>query len=147
MAKALLAKGLQEVADSGLLWAEAIEMEARPQRKARAADALKKCAENALVIVAVARLFWSERKIDKARSWLNRAVETNADFGDAWAWLLKFEAQHGDEAAAADVIKRCVAADPRHGEKWQAVRKSVANAGKSTEEVLKLVAAELVNDL
>lgn len=38
---------------------------------------------------------------------------------------------------------RCVAADPRHGEKWTAVSKNPANAHKDTEAVLKEVAAAI----
>ncbi|KAJ3023170.1 Pre-mRNA-processing factor 6 [Thoreauomyces humboldtii] len=145
MAKALLAKALQECPSSGLLWSEAIPMEARPQRKARSADALKKCENDPLVLVTVARLFWAERKVDKARNWFARAVKTNPDLGDAWAWWLRFETMHGDDAGRADLVTKCVAADPAHGERWQAARKDLKNVGKSTEEVLHLVASQLSN--
>lgn len=43
----------------------------------------------------VFRLFWNERKVDKARNWLNRAVKLNPDLGDSWAYFYKFEVQHG----------------------------------------------------
>ncbi|KAI9097297.1 PRP1 splicing factor, N-terminal-domain-containing protein [Phlyctochytrium arcticum] len=147
MAKALLAKSLQVCPTSGLLWSEAITMEARPQRKARSADALKKCENDALVVVTVARLFWAERKIEKARNWFNRAVKTNPDLGDSWAWWLKFEMQHGTEEQRKELIAKCVAAEPRHGERWQEVAKSRLNHGKTTEEILKLVAAQMQNAL
>ncbi|KAI9203430.1 PRP1 splicing factor, N-terminal-domain-containing protein [Polychytrium aggregatum] len=147
MAKALMAKGLQECPSSGLLWAEAILMESRPQRKARSADALKKCENDPLVVVTVARLFWAERKVDKARNWFGRSVKINADLGDSWAWWLKFELMHGDETTQRNVIAQCVAAEPRHGERWAAVAKDMANAGKSTEEILKLVTGQLNNTI
>ncbi len=35
---------------------------------------------------------------------------------------------------------RCVAADPRHGEKWTSVSKTPSNAHKDTESILKEVA-------
>ena len=77
----------------------AIWSEARPTRKARSADALRKASSDAWVLCAVARLFWTERKIEKARHWFERAVaasERPADtWGDIWAWWLKFERQHG----------------------------------------------------
>jgi pre-mRNA-processing factor 6 len=41
------------------------------------------------------------------------------------------------------VIDRCIAADPRHSPVWQSVAKDLANTGKSTEEILKLVAEKL----
>ncbi len=142
-AKALLARALQECPGSGLLWSLAIWSEARPQRKARSVDALKKCADDPLVICTVARLFWAERKIDKARQWFERAVGASPDMGDAWGWWLKFERQHGSTRQAEDLVARCAAAEPHHGERWQAAAKDDANRGKSTKELLELVAAAL----
>lgn len=43
------------------------------------------------------RLFWSERKITKAREWFHRTVKIDSDLGDAWAFFYKFELQHGTE--------------------------------------------------
>ncbi|KAI8921006.1 PRP1 splicing factor, N-terminal-domain-containing protein [Powellomyces hirtus] len=147
MAKALMAKALQECPSSGLLWSEAILMESRPHRKARSADALKKCENDPLVVVTVARLFWAERKVDKARNWFNRAVKTNPDLGDSWAWYLKFEMMHGTEEQRADVVAKCIAAEPSHGEKWQAVAKDLRNIGLGTEGILRMVASQLQNNI
>ena len=55
IALGLMAKAIQECPSSGLLWAESIFMESRPQRKSKSVDALKKCEHNATVIVAVAK--------------------------------------------------------------------------------------------
>lgn len=145
MAKALISKALQECPSSGLLWSEAILMESRPQRKARSTDALKKTDNDPQVIVTVARLFWSERKVEKARNWFNRAVKTDPDIGDHWAWYLKFEMQHGDEPKQLDVIKRCVSAEPHHGENWCKISKDITKVGSSTEQILLLVTAQLSN--
>ena len=46
---------IQDCADSGLLWAEAIFMEARPQRKTKSVDALKRCEHDPNVLLAVSR--------------------------------------------------------------------------------------------
>ncbi|KIJ43896.1 hypothetical protein M422DRAFT_75492 [Sphaerobolus stellatus SS14] len=96
-AKTVLARALQECSSSGLLWSMAIWAEPRPTRKSRSTDALTKSENHPLVICAVARLFWAERKIEKARQWFARAVgsEVGADIGDVWAWWMKFERQHG----------------------------------------------------
>ena len=147
MPKALLAKALQECSTSGLLWSEAILLEARPQRKARSTDALKKCENDPYVLVTIARLFWSERKTDKARNWFIRAVKTDSDYGDAWAWWLKFETMHASEEQALEVVKQCVAADPKHGEAWQRESKRMEHVGYKTEQILKLVAASLENNI
>ncbi|KAK9726755.1 hypothetical protein RND81_05G235200 [Saponaria officinalis] len=135
----LMAKALQECPNSGILWAAHIEMVPRPQRKRKSHDAITKCDQDPYVIAAVARLFWQDRKVDKARSWLNRAVTLAPDIGDFWALYYKFEHQHGTEDSQKDVLKRCVAAEPKHGEKWQAVSKAVENAHQPTEAILKKV--------
>lgn len=43
-----------------------------------------------------------------------------------------------------EVIAQCEKADPHHGPVWQATLKDTANQGKSTREILELVAAELI---
>ncbi|KAJ7638548.1 PRP1 splicing factor, N-terminal-domain-containing protein [Roridomyces roridus] len=138
--KAMLARSLQECPTSGLLWSMSIWAESRPMRKARSVDALKKSADNPVIICTVARLFWAERKIEKARQWFGRAVATDPDLGDSWAWWLKFERQHGTEEHRDEVRKKCVAADPHHSLVWQSVAKDIRNTGKSTAEILELVA-------
>ncbi len=82
-------------------------------------------------------------QVDKARSWFNRAVLLNPDVGDFWALFYKFEAQHGGAEAAAEVAKRCAAAEPRHGERWQRVAKAPANAHLPLDAILKKVVADL----
>jgi pre-mRNA-processing factor 6 len=141
--KALLARALQECPTSGILWSMAIWSEARPQRKARSVDALRKCEADPLVICTVARLYWADRRIEKAREWFERAVSAGPDLGDAWGWWLKFERQHGMAAQQEDVVVRCQAAEPRHGETWQPIAKDDKNGGKSAKEILELVAAAL----
>lgn len=80
------------------------------------------------------------QRIDKARTWLNRAVQLKSSFGDAWAALYKFEVQHGDETTLAELVRRCVDADPHYGEKWLAVSKAPENHALTVEQILKRVA-------
>ena len=47
---------MQDCPASGILWAEAIFMESRPQRKTKSVDALKRCEHDPNVLLAVARL-------------------------------------------------------------------------------------------
>ncbi|KAL9380019.1 hypothetical protein Peur_028501 [Populus x canadensis] len=140
----LMAKALQECPTSGILWAASIEMAPRAQHKSKSADAIKKCSpHDPHVTTAVAKLFWRERKVDKARSWLNRAVTLAPDIGDFWAYYYKFELQHGTEEDQKDVLKRCIAAEPKHGEKWQTISKAVENSHQPTEAILKKVVVVL----
>ncbi len=41
------------------------------------------------------------------------------------------------------VIEKCVAAAPRHGPVWQVVAKDLSNIGRSTEDILQIVADRL----
>uniref|UniRef100_A0A9J8B5C8 Pre-mRNA-processing factor 6 n=1 Tax=Cyprinus carpio carpio TaxID=630221 RepID=A0A9J8B5C8_CYPCA len=141
----LMAKALQECPNSGILWAEAVFLEARPQRKTKSVDALKKCEHDPHVLLAVAKLFWSERKITKAREWFLRTVKIEPDLGDAWAFFYKFELQHGTEEQQQEVKKRCENAEPRHGELWCAESKHVLNWQKNIGEILVLVASKIKN--
>ncbi|KAK0387414.1 hypothetical protein NLU13_5726 [Sarocladium strictum] len=143
-AKSLMAKAQQEVPKSGLLWSEQIwHLEPRTQRKPRSLEAIKKVDSDAELFVAVARIFWGDRKLDKAQSWFEKALVLDSDRGDSWAWYYKFLEQHGTAEKRGEVVSKCVASEPKHGEIWQRIAKKPANARKSVEEVLKLVAAEL----
>ncbi|KAH7921622.1 hypothetical protein BV22DRAFT_1132130 [Leucogyrophana mollusca] len=144
-AKAMLARGLQECPSSGILWSMSIWAEPRPTRKSRSVDALKKSKDNPMITCTVARLFWAERKIEKARQWFSRSVATeqDRDFGDNWGWWLRFERQHGTPEHVEEVIKQCVAAEPHHSPVWQSIAKDDKNTGKSTKEILELVAQAL----
>ncbi len=41
------------------------------------------------------------------------------------------------------VIEKCVAAAPRHGPVWQVVAKDLSNIGRSTQDILQMVADRL----
>ncbi|KAH8820791.1 putative Pre-mRNA-splicing factor prp1 [Xylogone sp. PMI_703] len=143
-AKVLMAKALQEVPNSGLLYSESIwHLEPRTQRKPRALEAIKKVDNDPILFVTIARIFWGERKLEKAQNWFEKAILLDSDLGDTWAWYYKFLLQHGTEEKKADVIAKCILSEPRHGEYWQAVAKDPKNVGKSVEEILKMVAAKL----
>ncbi|XP_062520556.1 pre-mRNA-processing factor 6-like isoform X2 [Corticium candelabrum] len=143
MGQTMMAKALQECPSAGILWAESIFLESRPQRKTRSVDALKKCEHDPNVLLAVAKLFWSERKINKTREWLNRAVKIEPDLGDAWAYFYKFELQYGTESQQKSVMDRTAHAEPHHGPQWCIISKDIRNWRKKTDEILALVAKSL----
>ncbi|KAJ7097220.1 PRP1 splicing factor, N-terminal-domain-containing protein [Mycena belliarum] len=142
-AKSVLARALQACPSSCHLWAISVWRESRPTRKSRAADAMSKSGKHPLVLCTVARLFWAERKIEKARDWFHRAVqaalEDSLDLGDIWAWWLRFEREYGTETRQQEVVSACIAAAPRHGEVWQPIAKALGNEAKSTADILNLV--------
>jgi pre-mRNA-processing factor 6 len=100
-AKVLMAKALQEVPNSGLLWSESIwHLEPRTQRKPRSLEAIKKVDNDPILFVTVARIFWGERKLEKAQNWFEKAIILDSDLGDTWAWYYKFLMQHGTDVSS-----------------------------------------------
>ena len=63
------------------------------------------------------------RVMEQWTSWFEKALLLDSDLGDTWAWYYKFLLQHGTEEKQAEVVEKCVACEPRHGEVWQAVVK------------------------
>ena len=94
--------------------------------------------------MAVSRLFWRDRKVEKARSWCNRAVTLDPDLGDAWGNYYAFELQHGVPEQQQEVLRRCIAADPHHGDEWTRISKDTAkNLAGKPELILKAIAANM----
>lgn len=139
-AKTMIARGLQECPSSGLLYAHSIWLEAKPARKTKSADALKKTGDDARILNVIARLFWNERKVESARKWMERSCKADPDFGDGWAWWYKFEVQHGTEESRTVVLERCKKAEPKHGEMWQVVAKDWKRGPQTTVQILQEVA-------
>ncbi|KAL8449817.1 hypothetical protein Emed_002780 [Eimeria media] len=125
VAQHVAAKAIQACPNAGIIWAEAIFLEDKNAQTHKAVDALTKCENDANVIHAVARLFWRDEKIVKARKWMSRSVTLDPALGDAWASFLAFELQHGGEKECIDVINRCALAQPNRGLAWNKITKQV----------------------
>jgi tetratricopeptide (TPR) repeat protein len=63
----------------------------KAQKRSKSIDALKKCNNDPVVLVAVARIFERDNKVNKARKWLNRAISLNPKLGDAWIYYYALE--------------------------------------------------------
>ena len=139
-----MAQALQECPTSGLVWSERIwSLEQRTHRKQRILEAIQKADNDPILFVTAARIFWGERKLEKADSWFQKAAILDPDYGDTWAWWYKFLLQHGTEEKREEVVSKCILNEPKHGEVWQGVLKAPENSGLSVDEVLKAVAAKL----
>jgi len=134
--KYMLSRGLQECSKSGELWALSIEMEPKQLRNAKSVEALKHCDNDPYVILAVAKLFWKDRKYEKARKWLDRAIQINPDYGDAWIYYYKFETENGTPEAVAAIQAKCKEAEPKHGRLWISLSKQVENWRCPPDEIL-----------
>ena len=147
-AKVLMAQALQQIPNSGLLWSESIwHLEPRTQRKPRSLEAIKKVDNDPILFVTVARIFWGERKLDKAASWFEKAIILDSDLGDTWTWYYKFLLQHGTEEKQKEVREKCSLSEPKHGELWQEIAKDsnliATGKVKGTVDVLRIAVGRL----
>ena len=145
-AETMLAKAMQECSASGLIWAHSITSANKGQQRERCVDALKKCDNDPLVLLAVARVFWADRKLEKAKTWLERAVRLEPLLGDAWGYLYKYSLQYEQAEAQQAIVARCVAANPTKGEGWRAISKSLEwlrQKERPIDRLLRIVADKL----
>lgn len=145
LADTLMAKALQECPSSGSLLTENIMTAPRVEQKSKSADAIKRCPDDPRVIYAVASLFASERKIDKARKWFDRAIMLNSDLGDSWARAYAFELEQGSKEHREKLSERCIQAEPKHGEIWTSITKDMGNRKKTMAEVLEMAAQQVLS--
>ncbi len=158
----LLAHGLQRLPNSGLLWSEDLLTCSKAAQKSKSIDALKRCENNAQVVLAIGRLFIRDRKTEKARKWIERAASLQPKLGDAWAHLYSFELQIHAQLFDRDVPKeeleqqqdvlnniekRCMEAEPNRGELWNSIHKRTENRHKSPVAILKRCVAEITKNI
>lgn len=136
--KYMISTALKECQNNGELWALAIELETKSRRKAKSVDALAKCENDVYVVLSVMKLFWQERKKEKTRSWLERAVHFSPTHGDSWAYYLRFVEVfcENDPEERAKLIKRCKAAEPKMGRLWKIYGDVPQNWNMPSEEIL-----------
>ena len=85
--------------------------------------------------------------IDNARKWFEKATKINPDLGDAWIYLYKLESIYGkDEVSISlfmflyileEIVRKCIEANPKHGDLWCLVSKNINNWRLKTGEILK----------
>jgi pre-mRNA-processing factor 6 len=145
-AQNLMSKALQELPKSGLLWTERImHLETRTARKSRALEAAKLVGDDKFLFTTISRIFWAERKLDKAVTWFEKAILVDPDWGDSWAWYYKFLSQHGTDEKKEEVLRQCVKAEPKHGEVWQRIAKDPKNTTMKPQDVLLQAVKEVEN--
>ncbi|XVE49893.1 hypothetical protein DITRI_Ditri01bG0118600 [Diplodiscus trichospermus] len=87
--------------------------------------------------------------IAMARAVLTLARKKNPQQPELWLAAILAESRHGymKEEDILMALQECpnggVAAEPKHGEKWQAVSKAVENHHQPTEAILKKVVVAL----
>lgn len=139
-ARNLLARGLQECRNSGRLWALTIVLEGKEGQRMKSVEAMKQCGQDAFVLIEVGRYIWRSGKVDKAKTWLRKAVDGDPDIGDAWGALLAVVKDSGSDTEVAEVERDAVKAEPSHGNAWVAVSKKLGHERWETLRILRRVA-------
>ncbi|KAJ1020082.1 hypothetical protein NDA16_004362 [Ustilago loliicola] len=142
--RTMLARALQTIPTSGLLWSLAIWFEPRPGRKTKMTDALKKTSDNSFVLSTVAQQFALESKPSQARKWFARSTHADSDNGDAWSLWYRFEQEHGDQTSRKVVRDAVEKAKPKHGLVWPSIAKDPQNKTLGVVQVLEKVAEKIV---
>ncbi len=86
-----LAKALQECPNSSVLWSEVLITCPKVQRRSKVMEALKRCDQDALVIMTTARLFEQSGRIRKAKKWYERSLSINPKLGDTYIYYFAME--------------------------------------------------------
>ena len=118
-------------------------MEPQATRKAQSLNALNKVDNDSDLFLALAKIFWTERKAEKIKKWLKNAGSINKDNGDAWIHLLRYEMEFGTKESIEEVTKDFVEADPKHGFFWTKEVKMVENWRANRVDILKRLAKDL----
>lgn len=106
-------------------------------------NALRENDNDSDLFLAIAKVFWYERKAEKIKKWIKNAVTVNKDNGDAWVHLMRFEFEFGTAESQQEVIQEFEDAEPRHGDMWTREVKKVENWRQNKVELLKKVAKSI----
>jgi tetratricopeptide (TPR) repeat protein len=87
------------------------------------------------ILNSIARIFWREGAITKARNWFRKSISADPDFGDTWIQLYKFEKEQNNLKEVEKVIEECKNADPKHGNLWCKISKE-CEIFLTTKEIL-----------
>ncbi|CAD6332718.1 unnamed protein product [Miscanthus lutarioriparius] len=128
------------------LWLAAIRTELRNGNKKEAdailAKALQECPTSGILWAAAIEMAPRPQRKGKSTDAIKRSDHDPHVIATV-AKLFWLDRKHGNADAQKDVLKRCVAAEPKHGEKWQAISKTVENSHLPVEALLKKAVVEL----
>ncbi|EGR31141.1 pre-mRNA splicing factor, putative [Ichthyophthirius multifiliis] len=150
-ARYMLARGLKECPDYSQLWSYAIELEPKATRKKKIVEALDKCRQDPYVNISVAKLFWKERKMEKARKWIQKSLLERPDIVDSWATLYLFEKDDDEKSGKAEeaFLKIKNGEEKKQGRLYMKVKKSDEGWKMSFDEIfqkiLEIIQKEMLN--
>lgn len=131
----LIAKALQELPKSALIWSEHVTGFPRLQRPTKFKEAITACENGSYLMLTIGKHYWNSR--EKAKVWFQRAIDADHDNGDAWLWLYKAVESSGESNATdlETILQNFDLTDPKHGVIWPRHAKDINNFGKSRREI------------
>lgn len=127
LALKLMARALQQVPQSGLLWSLNIELAQEDEKRGVYAMALKTTREDPQAVVAIALDMWKRGEVAKAKIFFESCLKKRPDYGDLYVEYYAYLLQNGDLQDMKKVEKEFLRTDPRHGPRWCAITKKVTN--------------------
>lgn len=134
--KTMLSEAVKECPKSGELWSMMIENQPKASRIRATLNASEICPNDPYLMNVTARIFWNELKKEKATVWFERSLLADPSIGDTWAFYYFLQIETKDETAKAEVLKRCIQAEPTQGRMWKECAERPVNWSLSTEQIL-----------
>lgn len=145
-ARQLCNKALKQFNLSLEIWIQYLSLIAKLSQKKNAfLDALKATNNSSEILLFIGIFFWEDGKILKAKSWFERALDSEKDDGDIWAWLNYFYSKHGtsDDMQQFKSKFETYLDNINKGKIWLPIAKAVSNLDKSPKEILEIVTKKL----
>ncbi|EGV61643.1 U4/U6 x U5 tri-snRNP complex subunit Prp1 [Yamadazyma tenuis] len=148
-ARQLCNKALRSFNSSPRVWIEYLTLIPKmSQRKNAFLDALKSTDNSPIILLNIGIFFWVDGKLKKAKSWFDRALDSDPQNGDIWGWLYNFHKQNGSPDEVQQFQKQFAKGGEsiNRGYVWNKVAKAVESFNKEPIEILELVSSQLKGD-
>lgn len=145
-ARQLTNKALQKFPSSADIWTCYLYLIPKMyQRKNAFLDALKGTSNSAVILLNIGVFFWIDGKATKARSWFERALSSDSNNGDSWAWMYAYFEKHelGEVEKFVESFE-IKFEDINRGVAWNEVNKAVENFDKKAIDILRITSKRLM---
>lgn len=145
----LCSKALKLFPHSPLIWKQRLKLIKKASFRRNAfLDALKSTNNSPIILMNIGVFFWVENKLNKAKTWFERALNADKTNGDCWCWLYNFISTYGTEDEKHDFLSEFEQQFENivEGQVWNLERKQLSMLDKSAKEILESVCEKLKSD-
>ena len=140
---ALLETAKKFVKRPEIIWARQIELYPPEQRLLQCDLAIQAIGEKRELLLLKGLCEWRRSEIDKARSTFKKVTEQSPQWGDGWAYRLRFEQEQGSERELAEVQHDVESCDIKSGFTWEAARADPEFISLGKEALLSVISSEI----